>query len=209
MRWIITVIFVVISFNNYLIAQSDSVKYTPDYEFKSGIYRTFEEFKNNDPSIPASAIIRGNQGEQVLISNLLGDEKIYYYNDNLHKKVRLRKGEFWGYCSHNVVYIYSNNFFNQLFRIGSISYFVETGNALFFNANDPVARRTHTFKYLDFRNGRTYDFNTFIFEELIKDDKELYDEFIGLKRKSKKKKAMYQFLNRYNERHPIYFPEVN
>lgn len=201
--------FTVISFNNYLFGQSHSVSYTFDYEFTTGIYKTFGDFKQNGPSINEKAIIENNIVAQTFISNALGDEKIYYYDDSLHRKVRLKKGEFWGYCSNGIVYIYLDNCFHQLLKIGAICYFVETGNLAVSNSNIPVTGKTRPFRLINFKTGDIYDANIYTLQEIIKDDTELYDEFMSLKRKSKKKKAMYQFLNRYNERHPIYFPVVN
>ncbi len=209
MKWFFIVVLTISSFNNYLFAQSDSVFYTFDYEFINGIYKTYDEFKYNAPSIHEKALIENNLVAQTFISNVLGDEKIYYYDDSLHKKVRLKKGEFWGYCSNGVVYIYLDNYFHQLLKIGAICYFVENGNVVASNSNFPVKSKKRPFRLVNFKTGDIYDANIYTLQEQIKDDKELYDEFISLKRKSKKKMAMYQFLNKYNERHPIYFPVVN
>jgi len=208
-KWIIIVVFTINSFNNYLFSQSNSVLYTFDYEFISGIYKTYYEFKHNAPSINEKALIEKNLVAQTFISNALGDEKIYYYDDSLHRKVRLKKGEFWGYCSNGVVYIYLDNCFHQLLKIGAICYFVETGNLAASNSNIPVTGKKRPFRLVNFKTGEIYDANIYTFQELIKDDQDLYNEFISLKRKSKKKKAMYQFLFRYNEKHPVYFPVVN
>jgi len=209
MKWIIIVMLAVISSNNYLFGQSDSVKYTHDYKFVTGIYLSYNDFKTNNPTIKQEPIIRNVSGKQFPLDNMLYTKKIYYHNNSIKEDVKLKRGEFWGCCSENVVYIHLNNVFHQILRFGAIILFVRFEPALIYDTGDPPTSVTRTPYFIDFYSGKKYEVNIETFQELIKDDTELYDEFMSLKRKSKKKKAMYQFLNRYNERHPIYFPVVN
>jgi hypothetical protein len=58
---------------------------------------------------------------------------------------------------------------------------------------------------LDFKTGRVYEYYRKNFEKLLKNaDLELYSEYSMLSN-SQKKKMMFIYLNKVNEKHPVYF----
>ncbi len=59
--------------------------------------------------------------------------------------------------------------------------------------------------FYSIKEGKPYDYNGPEFEKLIADDPELLAEFSSLELNDKKKR-MFSFVLRYNERHPLYFP---
>lgn len=62
------------------------------------------------------------------------------------------------------------------------------------------------FQYLlDFETGELWDYNVQGVRELIKKDPELYSEYNKL-RNSAKKKLIFSYIRKYNERNPLYIP---
>jgi hypothetical protein len=59
---------------------------------------------------------------------------------------------------------------------------------------------------LDFQTGEVLEYDTEAVEVLLMKDPELADEFLAL-RNRKKKQMKFVFIRRFNERHPLYFPE--
>jgi hypothetical protein len=59
---------------------------------------------------------------------------------------------------------------------------------------------------IDFETGNTWTYDIQSVKMLIKKDNELYDEFIKLRHRMKKR-IMFSFIRRFNERNPLYIPE--
>ena len=209
MRQIITVVVLAITFNSTnLFSQNDSIKYTFNYRFVDGIYRSFEEFKKNDPSIDEKAIIADNPEVQFLIGNFAKVEKIAFL-DSTGQLQKLKRDEVWGYCSKGAVYIMVNNNFHRIVKIGSIMHFAESHNKFFYSRQMPVSGINKPNKYIqymiDFNTGELMKFKLENFLILLKHDEELYEQFNSFKSNSQKKKMMFLYLNKFNQRNPIYF----
>lgn len=59
---------------------------------------------------------------------------------------------------------------------------------------------------LDFETGELWEYDVQGIKSLIEDDAELYQEYRKL-RNSVKKKLMFSYIRKYNERNPLYIPE--
>ena len=191
-----------------LFSQGDSVMYSDDFEFTEGIYMTFEEFKNNDPSIRKKAIITDSPTDQILIGDLWNHEKIAYYGPN-GEFCELKRRKVWGYSSGRNVYIRSGMYFNRLFVIGSIMHFMEQyNNPLYGKGMGLVsAKKVNNVQCLiDYNTGDVLNYCFESFLRLLEKDPELYEEFTSIKKDRKKKEQMFLYLKKFNERHPIYFP---
>jgi len=76
--------------------------------YKKGVYKTFEEFKMNMPSLPDFEFKRGAMGD------------IIYITDN---NVTYPSREVWGYCDGENIYINSGDKYSKLVRAGNYFYF--------------------------------------------------------------------------------------
>lgn len=191
-----------------LFSQVDSIKYTSDFKFREGIYRSFEEFKRNEPSIEEKAIVNENSEIQFLVGNFTKAEKIYYY-DSKGNYQRLKRNELWGFCSKGNIYVNLKNNYQRLIKIGSIIHFTESHGTLYYNRRAPISkinRPNRDIQYMiDFQTGVFLSYNLKNFLSLLIRDKDLYFEFTSIKRNSKKEKQMFIYLNRFNDRNPVYF----
>jgi hypothetical protein len=192
--------------------------YSPDFEFKEGIYLVMKDFRNNDPLPLDSVISPFDANAEDFIKDVLDQEELTYSFYGRISKIPTSK--LWGYSSNANVYIQIQNDFNRIITIGRICHFVATitsfvpvyssGMYSFGMPNGGGVTHVPSTEIkqlvLDFNTGKTLDFIPENLEILIKDNPTLLKEFEGLSLRKKKEK-LHSFLLRYNEAFPIYFPE--
>ena len=119
----------------------------------------------------------------------------------------------WGYVQNNTVFIAqgTGGYFFRLHIIGALIHYyaIESYSAPYYDYSygyptQRSGRQVQTLEYLiEFETGKKIVFNYKNFSAfLLEKDKELYDE---LQKTRKKRKMIYHFLIRYNEKHPVYF----
>jgi hypothetical protein len=180
------------------------VKYDKNYRFQDGVYMTFQEFKENSPSVRDFKVSKSSQfsGETVLETVCLGGTG-YCEIKNC-----------WGYVQNNAVYI-SQGFSGYYYRlqiIGAlIHYFAMNTYSIptyDYAYGDPFYRNQRSVEnqeyFIEFLSGKKYEFSYKIFSGFLQEkDAELYEE---LQKSKKKRKMIYHFMLKYNELHPVYFP---
>ena len=216
----ITFIFIFfISLSPYFLiplsAQQKAVQYTKDFEFKDGVYLSFFDFKNNNPVRTSKIIFNSNKSDKDFLKYAL-DKSSFLYLDSTGKEQEVKTQSVWGYCSNGTAYINHGTDFNRVTVIGSISHFVATvpmrvGVSDPFYQNDPFYNpQQYTYvssQYvIDFDSGKVMEFNVGTMELLLQKDDALSKEFTALKKKQKRD-SIFIYLRKYNEKHPIYFPE--
>jgi hypothetical protein len=218
-------LFIITSANlligTFAFAQQKSVQYDKDFVFKDGVYITLLDFKNNDP-IPTSKIIfKSNKGDRDYLKLALANATIKY-TDSTGKEQEMKTDNLWGYCSNGTVYINHGTDFNRMVVIGSLCHFVATIATRMSNdpfgygygygyggfGYSPSPRYVYSTQQfiLDFESGKIIDFNMDNMEILLQRDEVLHKEFVALKRKQKRD-SIFLYLRKFNEKHPIYFPE--
>jgi hypothetical protein len=202
------------------------VKYTPGFRFHDGIYANFDMVRDNNP-IPAARISTDvDIHDRDFYDKITSADEIIIYDDNGVKKV-METGKIWGYGRNGVLYINVGEAFHRISFVGSISHFVATVTTYNPNYYDPYYSSPYYYPYgynryttptssysstelrqylLDFDTGEVMEYNTQSVEVLLMKDPELSDEFHAL-RNRKKKQMKFVFIRRYNEKHPLYFPE--
>ena len=71
-------------------------------------------------------------------------------------------------------------------------------DAMIYKASEPYM--------IDYETGEVVKYCYEGFLRLLEKDKDLYDEFIAIKKYKKRTEQMFIYLMKFNERHPIYFP---
>lgn len=210
-----SVVFSLWIFVSGLSAQQKAVQYTRDFEFRPGVYLAFADFKSNSPVPPAWIISDYNKSDRTFPEKILSKDS-FTYTDSSGNQHTVKTNTVWGYCQGGTVYINHGTDFTRLNIIGSICHFlatvaVQTGGYDYYY-NDPWANPYPRYMYvssqfiLDFQTGAVMDFNVPNMETLLQRDEELYQEFSSLKKK-KKRDSIFLYLRRYNEKHPVYFPQ--
>ncbi|MEJ2596166.1 MAG: hypothetical protein P8100_13825, partial [bacterium] len=199
----------------HTFTQPGAVEYTFEFRFADGIYLSYEEFKNNAPSVTEYRIIDkdGLWNEQV--DKVLVVKRIEYKDPDGQKKVLKRK-DIWGISYDGQPYYLQSKRFHKIMKVGMIMYiYIPTMNLPDINhvyesprGQVPITSNFFdaTKNLIDFKTGEFYTYTPENFEYLIRDDAELYESFLALPGHASKKHNIWRYLQEYNERHPIYFP---
>jgi hypothetical protein len=201
----ISVIFLFI-FSIPLSAQ-DSVAYSRDYEFQEGVFLNISQFKGNKPVLK-TAIVSNYPRNQVDFLKEVLEYKDILYKDSSGKEQKVETLSLWGYCQNRSIYINFNKDFNRVNVIGTLCHFtaavlVQAGYQDPMNTYGINTQNEMRQFILNTRTNKVVDFNVPNMELILKDDPELYNEFMKLK-KRKKADAIFIYLRSYNEKHPLY-----
>lgn len=196
------------------------VEYSPDFKFKEGIYLNFNQVKTNSP-LPKSRIISTQAySDPDFFDHILEKDKIYYY-DQIGNKQELKTKNIWGYSRNGFIYIKMDDGYFRITLIGAISHFIASqttytnayNSPYYYSYMDPY--RTYPYSYpttevrqylLDFFTGNILDYTDQSLEVILMQDPELHDEYMAL-RKKKRKQMRFIYIRKFNERHPLYFPQ--
>jgi hypothetical protein len=203
--------------------------YTPGFKFRDGLYFNIDDVRNNDP-IPLARIVTdlGSYNKD-FIDEMHTSEKIILYDDYGIRKFIYTK-DIWGYAENGRLYIMAGGQFQRLIIEGSISLFTasatthvktkfSSADTTMYATTTEDLYRTHNRKYyyatvtgdgreylFDFEPNTLAAYTTEVLEKLLLKDFGLFSEYTSL-RKRDKKERMAEFIRRYNQNHPLYFPE--
>jgi len=200
--------------------------YSPDFEFRDGLFANFESVLENDPIPSARIVTDEDMFDRAFYEKITSLKEIVIYDENGVKKV-LKTEDIWGYSRNGILYINVGMAFHRISFMGSISHFVATVTTYNPNNYDPYYYNpyySNSYYYnrysmpqsnvgstdlrqylLDFESGDVMEYDTESVEVLLMKDPELADEFHAL-RNRKKKQMKFVFIRRFNEKHPLYFP---
>lgn len=222
--------FILLALCPLLLAQEQEagsmVEFSPDFEFRDGIFTNFESVKQNDP-IPAARIVTDEDlFDRAFYDKIMAHKEITIYDEHGVKKVLLTEN-IWGYSRNGILYINVGSAFHRISYMGSISHFVATVTTYNPNYYDPYYYNpyySNSYYYnrysmpqsnvastdlrqylLDFESGDILEYDVESVEVLLMRDPELADEYHAL-RKRKQKQMKFVYIRRFNEKHPLYFP---
>jgi hypothetical protein len=193
-----------------VVRAQTSVPYTRDYEFKEGVFLSWSQFLNNAP-VPKANIISSVPSGQIDFLTEVLEQEMLTYKDSAGIEQKVKISSVWGYCQNRALYINFNNGFDRINVIGNLSLFssmvVRTpiepdpmNDIYSVNTYDELRQ----FVY-DTQNNKAWDFNVKNMEVLLKNDDELYQAFMKLK-KREKADSIFIYLRKYNEKHPLMLP---
>jgi len=178
------------------------VKYKKGFHFEEGFYITNEDFKNNNP-IPKSRIkTTYNCSSLSFFKDVRRLDELEYYDNNndLHK---VTWNEVWGYSDGLNIH-YRGMKIRIIGAICHLTYF----SPRYSSENNYLVPENAREYMIDFEYGTIHEFKKKYLKIILMRDKELYQKFEETRAftKVKKKMRLYEFLNLYNKKHPIYFP---
>jgi hypothetical protein len=208
--------------------KASMIPYSPGYAFKDGIYHNIDAVKANDP-IPFARIVSDSYVYDRAFLNELIIKKEIVFHDEAGVRTSIRTRDIWGYALKGRLHIMVGGRFHRIILQGSINQFIAsetTSEKVYYSEEDSTRYTTTQDLYRGFyRDGYYYrtltaegeiclfdfDSNTLSKYEpvalgkLLERDSVLFAEYGPLRRREKKKR-MAEFIRRYNERHPLYFP---
>lgn len=217
MREAILLVFCV--FATTSVSAQDSIQYTPDFEFYDGLYLSFEDFRHDNPIPFESVVSNYSVDDPMLLEKMLVEREIVYV-DRFEDRHTISINDLWGYSRRGKPFIA----FKGMRYMGKLSVdrsprknedsfgqFIVIGQLCVFQIN------LMTYRYVDrgtwdtnqlffsIKDQKAIDYNGPEFEKLIADDPDLLAEFQKLNLRQKKER-MFSYVQRYNQRHPLYFP---
>jgi hypothetical protein len=178
---------------SYAQSITDSSSFHADYilnapSFQKGVYKTFDEFKYNRPSITDHYSI-GKKAILVL--------------DSMGKNRKLKRNETWGYSDGSRIFVKWRKF-NEVVERGRYCYFKETGTRMTYVVSGiplmiiPVPTPYKDEVIVNFNTGRSYRLTKKLMKEILKaDDPELLDLFTKERGKGRK---LFDYIVKYNDR---------
>jgi hypothetical protein len=211
------------------------IKYSPDFNFKDGIYLNFDQVKANNPIPKAKLLTSADYNDREFFNKVFESGKIYFY-DEMGLRQEVEKSDIWGFSRNGVLYVMIQENFNRVTFVGNICHFVADittydtryNNYSPYGYYDPYyspysygsyypgsyyspyrqqnSARNELKQYIiDFETGKVMEFTPDNVELLIMKDPAIYDEYIQLPRK-KKKELMFVYIRKFNEKNPLYLP---
>ncbi len=174
--------------------EEDYAIYSNNFDFKQGIYLSFNEFKSNSPGLIEEFERRGNN--------------ILVFNDSAKKFLAVNPNSVWGYCYDNNVYISAEGGFWKIVNVGQLSQFTAIVITKFQTVDTfgfPIERYSKVLSQL------FLDFNTGEVKRLKKENLLPYLEETNIlskkvEKKLKSEEGLIMALKEYNKLNPIYFP---
>ena len=193
-------------------------------EFKDGIYKNYQEFLGNMPSVSFNEVDLNEKPSKFFNKRKF---KNIRYRDKYGKRQKMEMNDIWGVCINGVPYIQYMVFrprgvgvagmngtfifdgdFTRLRVLGNICHFnIEdivlkpkgyvTGTLASSNGNTKLVSKQ---KILKLETGEVRDFTERNLKLFIEDDPLLCDHFLKNKKREDK---MFIYLQKYNERNPV------
>ena len=184
------------------------VQYSKDFHLNDGVYLTFAEFKYNAHQIRQFDVSTKN-------ANIDGVNSVLTYEktDSTGKKSILEIRQCFGFCKNGIFYINAGNYgYYRIFILGALTHYVSYYRTSpefvdFYAGSDISAWSGNDMRefVLDFETGESFLFTYKDFKKFLVDrDPELYKE---MEHTQGKRKMIHRFLLKYNEKHPISFPQ--
>lgn len=204
--------------------ESGWVKFGPAYEFRDGFYATIDMVKANRPIHPARVVSKRDRFDKKFYKRVLSAEEIVLHDDQ-GVRTSLKTREIWGYAFQGELYIQLGGRFHRLNLEGAISRFLASSTTWqkVYDPRDKSSDGYTTNKYyggvpiyanvtlaghvylLDLEENVVKGYHPETMMLLLERDTVLYLEYENLEYRQREKQ-MQQFIARYNQRNPIYFP---
>ena len=196
----------------YAPKDTSRIQYDGGFDFREGIYFGFEDFRTNRPSVALKDLLN-DQGKPV--GDLRQSNGKLFYTDSTGAEQRISLDRTWGFCNRDVVYVRIGDGFNRIGMMGAIAHIVYDNTYSnwggYYGGMYGVGPSTTTVqeqRVLDMETGSFLPVSAGGIYQAIQGDPELRAEFEALPKKERNQDvSVFRFVRRYNERHPLYFPE--
>jgi hypothetical protein len=202
-----------------VVVPRDSVRAAPEKDIlkcrqlQKGLYRSYEEFRHNAPSITRDFAVISNDNKK---NKWAGNGFSVEMKDTLISP-RIIQREMWGFCDGKTIFVNAHNFqrsygFHPLLHLGRYAYL---------EGIDPMAESTEKLSgvrtsfvnvadnklgyLLNLNNGKFYPLHQEDLEKILSQDPVLFGQFQREDKrgdKATRRELMFRYVKLYNERHP-------
>jgi hypothetical protein len=172
-----------------------------DTGLKAGIYRNFEEFQHNNPSVEFNYQISKKMRKY---GDLRSSGKIPYYRLNIEREISKPIGKVFGFCDGTNVFINEKipdlgpkTEFVQIENLGQYWYFEDRKSTTIFIGSVPSTLYYIDRRIMDANTGEIIGLSRKTLQEIIANDSDLLAEF---KNEPKKGEKLKKYLIKYLEK---------
>jgi len=202
---------------------AQDIVFNNKFEFKDGIYLSYDEFINNTPSYNIEKVQVKEKDTHFFNKKKIKSIK---YRDKYGKKQKIDIKDVWGICINKVPYIQyqiqqtkTRNSIGLIKRVytynGDFTRIRILGNICHFNIEDIFTHPSDGYfdgsgmadtklvsvqKILKVETGEVRDFTPINLKDFIKDDSALYKHYI--ENDEERDQKIFLYLQKYNERNP-------
>lgn len=172
-----------------------------------GVYLSFDELRENAPSVKRSQLFRSMYDTVFTILQWSRTPSLFYL-DKDNQKVSLSRQAIVMLAENGTAYIQQNGVFHKATLFGPVIVFTE----IYPKVNEPMAvvvtevKAASRDRMLDTENETVKDYTLENFQKILKRDEELYNEFNAIKSIKQKRKMVYRYIEKYNSRNPFRKP---
>ncbi|MEW7280671.1 hypothetical protein ABW636_18940 [Aquimarina sp. 2201CG1-2-11] len=169
---------------------------------KKGIYKNYEEFKYNKPSLKLDYEILAKNKKYGPINNR---EIVTFYRLDVTKEQSKSIGPIYGFCDGEHIYIKGyyrvqlkpKTNFSQLDFVGEYCLYEGVGSSSINTGNGNIAMSNRIYMVLNLNNRQVSVLSKRVLKKIISDDPELLMEF---KKRKKKHKILKEYFLKYFDR---------
>lgn len=171
-----------------------------------GVYFTLSELQRNRPSITKEQLFKSFYNKSDFSLSQWANTQNLYFNDSEGLRRKVNRDSLWGYVENGTPFIFLNGKFHKFSTIGAISIFTESYPTMMVGMAPVVTdAKTGVFvRMFDFTSGEMKDYNLENASLAIARDEKLFEELKSLKTQKAKKKKIYKFIERYNDKHLLF-----
>lgn len=172
-----------------------------------GVYLSFDEVRENAPSVKRPQLFRSMYDTVFTILQWSRTPSLYYV-DKDNQKVSLKRESIIMIAENGTAYIQQNGVFHKASLFGPVIVFTE----IYPKVNEPMAvvvteiKASSRDRILDTENELVMDYTLENFQNILKRDEELNNEFNAIKSIKQKRKMVYRYIEKYNARNPFRKP---
>lgn len=168
---------------------------------RKGVYRSFEEFRTNSPSLTGEFYMK--EKSEFAQSNLGSVKNKLYHLDSNGNETRI-KHSVWGYCDGENVYILWDNdgtvlkdYFLKIQFLGRYCLFEDSG----YNnvAGTTMVNRYYTDYVLNINNGEVFHLKNKVVKIILERDSDMLKEF---KNETNKSSVRREYIKKYCLKYP-------
>ncbi len=173
-------------------------------KLQDGVYLSHAEARLNTPSLFLNDLFKSYYDSVFTIYQWARTKKLYYHDTN-GRRTSLGRDSIWGFSEDGQVYLCFNGYFHKVTLFGAFCLFRE----YYPTQRDPLSivvtdkRGEIRDRIYDFENGRVGDYDMDNVATLLMRDEALFTEFNEITNLKVKRRKMFSFIERYNERHPV------
>jgi len=217
MRNILSLLIGILFFANLHSQTKDSVLINQEFQFEEGLYIDFNSVKYLTPIRSNSIITNIPLNDVEFFNNLTSQESIEFYDKDGNRQ-KITTKNIWGYSNNGTLYKNSGSGFFRIPMVAALSQYIAQVTVIRESMSDPYmnsyymggrmgtiayeSKEAHNF-IISFELGTVYDYNYKNLEILLSQDEELFIEYTSLKKRDKKKQ-IFLYIRKYNEKHPLY-----